>query len=65
VSRFTEKPQGTHLGPGQYKPRTVGRAYNSVLNVAGSAAFKVKTRPHIIDAQQSYERPAPGQYNKQ
>jgi hypothetical protein len=40
VQRFTEKPIGTELGPGQYKPKEAGLKYNSVLKVAGSAAFK-------------------------
>ena len=64
VSRFTQKPIGTKLGPGQYRPRVAGKKFNSALAVAGSAAFKVKSRPGIIDEAKSYEKPAPGEYNK-
>ena len=64
VNRFMDKPIGTALGPGQYKPRIVGKSNNSALAVAGSAAFKSKKRPDMIDAIKSYERPAPGEYSK-
>jgi hypothetical protein len=36
--------------------------YNSALAAAGSAAFKSKQRPDIIDREASYERPGPGEY---
>ena len=65
VGRFMDKPIGTALGPGQYKPRLVGKSHNSALAVAGSAAFKSKKRPEMIDALKSYESPAPGEYSKQ
>ena len=65
VNRFMDKPVGTSLGPGQYKPRIAGKSHNSALAVAGSAAFKSKQRPDMIDALKSYERPAPGEYSKQ
>lgn len=65
VQRFNEKPIGTRLGPGQYKPRLVGKSHNSALAVAGSAAFKAKTRPDMIDTEKSYIMPAPGDYSKQ
>ena len=64
VQRFTEKPIGTRLGPGQYKPRLVGRSHNSALAVAGSAAFKAQLRPGMIDAEKSFNMPAPGDYGK-
>jgi len=43
----------------------VGKNYNSALAVAGSAPFKSKMRPDMVDAEVSYEKPAPGQYSKQ
>ena len=49
VSRFIEKPIGSNLGPGQYKPRSVGKNFNSALAVAGSAAFKSQKRPDIVN----------------
>ena len=60
-----DKPIGTQLGPGQYKPRLAGKKFNSALAVAGSAAFKTKTRPGMIDEAKNYEKPAPGAYHKQ
>lgn len=65
VTRFMDKPIGTSLGPGQYRPRIAGKSHNSALAVAGSAAFKSTVRPDMIDALKSYERPAPGEYSKQ
>ena len=65
VDRFMDKALGCELGPGQYKPRVVGNKYNSALAVAGSAPFKSKLRPDMIDEEASFEKPAPGQYSKQ
>ena len=31
VTRFGEKPVGTSLGPGEYKPRVIGKLNNSVI----------------------------------
>ena len=65
VTRFNEKPLGSVLGPGQYKPRVVGKSHNSALAVAGSAAFKSGKRPEIINAAKTFDMPAPGEYTKQ
>ena len=43
----------------------IGKAHNSVINTSGSAPFKAKKRPEIIDFQQNYDMPAPGDYRKQ
>jgi len=39
--------------------------HNSALAVAGSAAFKSQKRPDIINYLAAYDRPCPGEYNKQ
>ena len=64
MGRFRDKPIGCNLGPGQYKPRTVGLSNNSALAVAGSAPFKTLKRPDMINRAASYEKPGPGDYNK-
>lgn len=49
VSRFNEKPIGTHLGPGQYKvPNRIGIKNNSAIAKIGSAAFRSPERPEPI-----------------
>lgn len=49
VSRFNEKPLGSHLGPGQYKiNHKVGIKNNSAIAKAGSAAFRSVERPDMI-----------------
>ena len=39
VKRFTDRPVGCELGPGQYKPRMTSKS-NTVLKAAGSSSFK-------------------------
>lgn len=63
MDRFQDKALGCELGPGQYKPRVVGKKFNSALTVAGSGPFKSRKRPFMIDEEQSGEIPAPGQYS--
>lgn len=65
VTRFKDISIGTDLGPGQYRPRIVGKSHNSALAVAGSAAFKSEKRPDMINALKSFERPGPGEYTNQ
>ena len=49
VSRFNEKPVGTHLGPGQYKVQSrIGIKNNSAIAKIGSAAFRSPERPEPI-----------------
>ena len=44
AARFNHTSFDSGLGPDHYKPRDVGKKYNSVLKVAGSAAFKSSKR---------------------
>ena len=44
AARFNHTSFDSGLGPDHYKPREIGKKYNSVLKVAGSAAFKTQKR---------------------
>ena len=45
AARFNHTSWDSGLGPDHYRPREIGKKYNSVLKVAGSAAFKASKRP--------------------
>ena len=53
---------GSALGPGQYKPRNAGgEKHNSVLQAAGTAAFKSPKRGEQINVLM-IDMPGPGDY---
>ena len=62
VGRFTDKPQGCALGPGQYRNSSVSAKHNSVLKAAGTGVFKAKSRFSPIPSDE-YDKPGPGNYN--
>jgi hypothetical protein len=65
VARFTEKPIGCNLGPGQYRlPNKHAMMNNSVIRMAGSAAFKTKERPDMISPFY-FDMPGPGEYTNE
>ena len=61
VSRFSEKPIGTELGPGQYA--VGGRPFEGkILRQAGTSAFKASGRIDPMAALVAYDLPGPGEY---
>ena len=60
VKRFNDKPVGSELGPGQYKPKPLNKSM--AQKVGASSAFKAQPRNSGISASLGYDSPGPGEY---